>query len=68
MNIKYRHFPKSKFVAVTGLFVFIYLRNDNNAKRYKGKSCYLPKGVIQNCNIIIYRKNFYEQHIDPDIK
>ena len=41
---------------------------DNNAKRYKARRYYLPKGVIKNYNVIINGKNFYEQPSDSDIK
>ena len=41
---------------------------DNNAKRYKARRYYLPKGVIKNYNVIINGKNFYEQPSNSDIK
>ena len=34
-----------------------------NAQKY-----YLPKDIVKNDNIIINRKNFYDQAIDSDIK
>ena len=42
-------------------------RNDD-IKLFKTQRCYLPKGVINNYNLIINGKNFYDQAIDSDIK
>ena len=41
---------------------------DANAKRFNARKYYLPKGIIKNYNIIVNRKNFYEQTIYSDIK
>ena len=32
------------------------------------KTTYLPKGIVNNCIVIIHGKNFYNQPIDSDIK
>ena len=40
----------------------------NNSKRYKVLWYHLPKGTINNYNVIINGKNFYDQAIDFDIK
>ena len=37
-------------------------------KRFKTWRDYLPKGSIDNSNVIIHGKNFYDQPIDSDIK
>ena len=37
-------------------------------KRFNARKYHLPKGFIQNYNIIINGKNFYDQAIDFDIK
>ena len=37
-------------------------------KDVKPKHINLPKGVINNYNVIINRKNFYDLQIDSDIK
>ena len=50
------------------MFVLVYSNNDNNAKRFKAKGYYLPKGIIKNYNVIIIGKNFYDQAIDSGIK
>ena len=39
-----------------------------NAKRFKTQKYYLPKGIIKNYNDIIYRKDFYNQGINSDLK
>ena len=39
------------------------LLKDLKLKRY-----YLPKGIINNYNVIVNGKNFYDQQIDSDIK
>ena len=68
----YRHFigkrqsktiktVESKFAGVNRLFVFIYSNHDDNTKKYKAQRYYLPKGIINNYNMIINRKNFYNQ-------
>ena len=50
------------------LFVLVYTNEDHAFKRFKAKRYYLPKGIIDNHNVIINRKNFYDQLIDSDIK
>ena len=37
-------------------------------KRFKAKRNYLPKGVIDNYNVIVNGKHFYDHSIDSDIK
>ena len=49
------------------LFLF-YTNEDGNAKRFKAKMYYLPKGIIDNYKIIINGKNFFDQGIESDIK
>ena len=65
---KYRYFLESNFVGVMRLFVLIHSNQDDNAKRYKARRYCLPKSVIKNYNVIINRKNFYNQSVDPDLK
>ena len=62
------HFLKSKSVGVNRLFVLVYSNQDDNSKRFKARRYYLPKGIIDNYNVIINGKNFYDQAIDSDIK
>ena len=54
MTNEYRYSLKSNFVGVNRLFL---------TQRY-----YLPKGIIDNYNVIINRENFYDQAIDSHIK
>ena len=49
-------------------FVLVYSNHDYNAKRFKAKKYYLPKGIIKNYNVIINGKHFYDPAIDSDIK
>ena len=65
---EYRNCRGSKFVEVNRLLVLIYSNQDGNSKRYKVERYYLPKVIIENYNIIISGKNFYDQPIDFDIK
>ena len=65
---EYRYFLESKFVEVNRLFVLVYSNQDANFKRFKTRRYYLPKCIIKNCNIIVNRKNFYDQAFDSDIK
>ena len=64
---KFRYFLESNFVRVKRLFVLIYSNEYDTSKRFKAKKYCLPKGIINNYNIIINGKNFYDQPIDSDI-
>ena len=46
----------------------VYSNQHTNAKRFKYWRYYLPKRIIDNCNIIINGKNFYDQPIYSDTK
>ena len=65
---KYRYFLKSNFEDVNRLFVLVYSNQDDNAEKYKTRSYYLPKGIINNYIVIISGKNFFDQTIDSNIK
>ena len=58
---KFRFFLESNFVGVNRLFVLIYSNSDAASKIFKAKRYYLPKGTIDNYNVIINGKNFYDQ-------
>ena len=49
---EFRYFFESNFVGVNILFVLVSWNQDNNAKRFKAKRYYLPKGVADNYNVI----------------
>ena len=53
---KYRYFLKSSFFGVNKLFVLVCANQDDHAKRFKTQRCYLPKGIIDNYNVIINEK------------
>ena len=59
---------ESNFVEVNRLFVLAYSNQDDNAKRFKTLTYYLPKAIIKNYNVIFNGKNFYDQPIDCDVK
>ena len=61
---KYRYL--SNFTGVNRSFSLVYLNRDNNVKRFKAQGDCLTKGIIKNHNVIINRKNFYDQPIDSD--
>ena len=65
---EFRFFLESNFVGVSRLFFLVYSNQEAASKRFKGKRYYLPKGIIDNHNVIIIGKNFYDQAIDSDIK
>ena len=65
---EYRYILKSDFVGVNRLFVLVYSNQDDNSKKCKAKRYYLLKGIIKKYNVIINRKNFYDQSIDSDMK
>ena len=54
---KYRYFLESNFVGVNRLFVSVYSNQDGNAKRFKTRIHYLPKGIINNFNVSINEKS-----------
>ena len=58
---------ESNFVGVNRLFVLVYPNEDAASKRFKTKT-YIPKGIIDNYNVIINGKNFYDQVIGSGIK
>ena len=49
-------------------FVLVYSNEDVASKKIKAERYYLPKGIINTCNVIINGEKFYEQPIDFDIK
>ena len=61
-------FSNQILLELNRLFVLVYSNEDVDSKRFKAKSCYLPKSIIKNYNVIINGKNFYDQAIDSDIK
>ena len=65
---EYRYFLQSNSVGVNRLFVLVYSNQGHNLKRYKALRCYLTQGLINNYNVIIIGKKFYDQTIDSDIK
>ena len=50
------------------MVVLFYSNWKNYIKRHNAKKYYLPKGIINNYNVIINGKNLYDQPIDSDIK
>ena len=68
IKIQQRNFVGSNFVGVNKLFVLVYTNQDANAKRFNARKYYLSKGIINNYNVIINGKNFYDQAIDSGIK
>ena len=63
---EYRYFLEWNFVGFNRLFVLVHSNQDENAKRFKAKRYYLPKGNIYYY-VIINGKNF-DQPIHSDIK
>ena len=62
------YFLESNFAGVNRLFLLVYTNEDANAKRFNAGKCYLTKDKIENYNVIINEKNFYDQVIDSHIK
>ena len=65
---EYRYFLQSNFVGVNRLFILVYTNQDDNARKFKTRRYYLPKEILDNYDVIIKGKNFYNQPIDSDIK
>ena len=63
-----KYFLKSNFVQFNRLFALVHTNEDAASKRFKAKRYYLKKGNINNYDVIINGKNFYDQQIDSDIK
>ena len=55
-------------VGVNWLFVYVYINQDSNAKRFKTGKYYLRKGIIDNYSVIINGMISYDQFTDFDIK
>ena len=55
---EYRYFLESNCVRVNRLFVLVYINVDGNTKRFNARKYYLPKGIIDNYNVIINGKSF----------
>ena len=60
---KCRYFLESNFAGVNRLFVLVYSNQDDNAKRFKLRRYYLPKGIIKNYNVIIEKTFMTKQFI-----
>ena len=65
---EFMYFLESNVIGVNRLFVLVYTNQDAASKRFKAKRYYLPNGIIDTYNVINYRKKFYDQPIDSDIK
>ena len=50
------------------MFILVYSNEDTDSKIFKVKKYYFPKGIIKNYNVIINRKNFYDQAIGSATK
>ena len=68
MTNEFRHFQESNFVGINRLFVLVYANENADSKRFKTERYYLPKGIIDNYNVIINGNNFYDQTVDSNIK
>ena len=65
---EFRFFLESNFVGVNRLFVLVYANQDAASTKFKAKRHYLPKGIIDNYNVVVNAKNFYDQAFDSNIK
>ena len=65
---EYRYFLESNFFGANRLFVLVYWNEDAASKRFKYKRYYLPTGIVNNYNVVINGKNYYDQPVDSDIK
>ena len=50
------------------MFALVYKNKGDNTKRFNARKYCLPTRIIDNYNVIINGKNFYDQVIDSDIK
>ena len=63
-----RYFLESNFVGVNRFFISVYSDQHVDSKRFRNRRYLLPKGIIENYNIIIDRKILFDQSIDSDTK
>ena len=57
------------FQVVRRLFVFAYDATDDNEGGIKdNQKCFLPQAKIEDYNVLIHRRNFYDQTINDLIK
>ena len=73
VRIKLRHmntdiFSNQILLELINCIFFIYSNEDHPSKRIKAKRYHLLKGFINNYNVIINGKNFYDQPLDSDVK
>ena len=54
---------ESHFSGVNGLFVLVYSNQDAASRRFKAKRYYLPKGIMDNYNVIINGKSLYDHPV-----
>ena len=54
---------ESNFSGVNGLFVLVYSNQDAASRRFKAKRYYLPKGIMDNYNVIINGKSLYDHPV-----
>ena len=50
---EFRFFVESNFVGINRLFVLVYTNQNAASKIFKAKWYYLPKGMIDNYNVIV---------------
>ena len=67
MTDEFIYLLKSNFVGLNRLFILVYKNQDADSKRFKSRSYYLAKGIIDNQNAIVNGKN-YDQATDSDEK
>ena len=46
----------------------VYFNWNKNLKQYKGRTYYLPTGIVKNYNVTISEKNLFVKTTDCDIE
>ena len=64
---EYRYFLELNFVGKNQFFVLVYANQDESCKRFRTRRYYLPKDIIESCNMITSVKDLNDQSIDSDI-
>ena len=64
---EYRYFLELNFVGKNQFFVLVYRNQDEACKRFRTRRYYLPKDIIESCNMITSVKDLNDQSIDSDI-
>ena len=65
-NENLNHLIESSFQVINRLFVLAFEHDNDNEQRIRNKRYYIPNVEIKNYNVMIDRKNFFDQPVNND--